>query len=119
MTAIPPLMIIIVYSRRRSFHIPVVLKQVSCVIIILHSTPYFKINVLLWESRSNVERSPKNSSHNLTRITSQTKQNAFGIAYCMDLVRRLVLSVKYYVLEIGSVLETSVLFLIRKDGATP
>lgn len=51
---------------------------------------------------------------------SQTKKkNTFGTAYSMDLVCRLVLSVKYYVLEIGSVLETSVLFLIRDDGATP
>jgi len=50
---------------------------------------------------------------------SQTKQNTFGTAYCMDLVRRLMLSVKYCVLEIGSVLETSVLFLIRDNGATP
>jgi len=44
---------------------------------------------------------------------SQTKQNNFGIAYCKDSVRRLGLSVKYYVLE------TSVLFLIRDDGSTP
>jgi len=107
------------FSRCHLFHITVFLKQVSCVINLLHSTPYFKINVVLWDSRSYVERSPKNSSHNLTWVTSQTKQNAFGIVYCMDLVRRLVLSVKYYVLEIGSVLETSSLFLIRDDGAIP
>jgi hypothetical protein len=89
------------------------------VINLLHSTPYFKINVVLWDSSSDVERSPKYSSHNLTWVTSQTKQNAFGFVYCMDLVRRLVLSVKCYVLEIGSVLETSALFQIRDDGAIP
>jgi hypothetical protein len=49
---------------------------------------------------------------------SRAKQNTFGIAYFMDLVHRLVFTVKYYLLEEGSVPETSVLFLIRDDGAT-
>jgi hypothetical protein len=66
MNVIPPFMIIIVFSRFRSFHMSVILKQVSCLINLLHFTPYFKINVVLWETRSDVERGPNNSSHNLT-----------------------------------------------------
>jgi len=58
--------IIFVFSRCHSFRIPIILKQVNCLINLLHSTPYFKINVVLWETRSDAEKGPKISSLNLT-----------------------------------------------------
>lgn len=86
---------------------------------LLHFTPYFKINVVLWETGSDVERGPKISSHNLTWITRDRRNKIrLEFAYCTDLFRLLVLSVKYCVLEMGSVLETSVLFLMGDDAAT-